>query len=342
MKIITGRTGTQHVASADDRALNNAVFGNDGFIGVTGVTPEAKMIDANTIRIMPCEIMFQGCHARILPGNYEDLRISSGTAGYKRIDLVVARYTMSENGIEDMSLKVVRGTPVNGTGTPEVPAYITGNLYTGALEAELPLYTVKIDGINVGEPTLVAKSLASIESLTVASDALSNEVESTREDLYREINSVAGTANDAAGAAAGAQASVDDARRAAQNAQESADAALVKANDAKTSATEAAKMAATGRVILGTQRHTFKFTESGGGVTVGDTDIFTFNAPAGTNGVFGVVKTLSKLCEFLSYSYTLEDGTCTFTVNGLNSATSQGSIEMVIICIGPASQGITS
>ena len=338
MKIITGRTGTQHVASADDRAFNNAVFGNDGFIGVT---PEAKMIDANTIRIMPCEIMFQGCHARILPGNYEDLRISSGTAGYKRIDLVVARYTMSENGIEDMSLKVVRGTPVNGT--PEIPTHITGNLYTGALEAELPLYTVKIDGINVGEPTLVAAFLASLESLTVASDALSNEVESTREDLYKEINSVAGTANDAAGAAAGAQASADDARKAAQNAQESADAALVKANDAKTSATEAAKIAATGRVILGTQRHTFKFTESGGGVTVGDTDIFTFNAPTGTNGVFGVVKTLSKLCEFLSYSYTLEeDGTCTFTVNGLNSATSQGSIEMVIICIGPASQGITS
>lgn len=339
MKIVTGRTGKPHVTSEDDRLLQQAIWKEDGIFAFE----PSKMVDANTFRAMPINILFQGCHARILPGEYEDLRIDSGEAGKKRYDLIVARYEIDTDGIESIRLVVIKGTAVPTSGTAVMPSYITGDINKGATIADMLLWEIPITGINVGTPVLKCTKLLGLkDKITKGESYTKTESDKTTEAIYTRIDSTERSIESLSTSININANNISAVEESASAAKSAADAALVKANDAKTSATKAAKIAATGRVILGTQRHTFKFTESGGGVTVGDTDIFTFNAPTGTNGVFGVVKSLSKLCEFLSYSYTLEDGTCTFTVNGLNSATSQGSIEMVIICIGPASQGITS
>lgn len=66
----------------------------------------------NTIRIADGDIMIQGRHARLAEGSTVDLTIANGTQGYRRNDLIVARYTKAANtGIEAVNLVVIKGTP---------------------------------------------------------------------------------------------------------------------------------------------------------------------------------------------------------------------------------------
>ena len=120
MKIITGKTGTNHVNSDDDRALHMGIFGTETYVLSIGECLKATMIDANTCRIAAGELVMYGCHARIEPGNYDDLQIDSGSPGYNRKDLVVARYR-KDTGIENVTLEVIKG--VVSTGEAERPSY---------------------------------------------------------------------------------------------------------------------------------------------------------------------------------------------------------------------------
>lgn len=66
----------------------------------------------------------------------------------KRIDLVVARYSRNQSTkVESLTLKVIQGTPV--TGTPSAPGYTTGDIQAGDLVADMPLYQVVINGLNI-------------------------------------------------------------------------------------------------------------------------------------------------------------------------------------------------
>lgn len=339
MKIITGKTGKPHVTSADDRALNMAAWGNDGFL--SGRYSEPQVIDANTIRIMPCDILFQGCHARILPGEYEDMAIESGAAGYNRIDRIVARYTIDDDGLEAMTLVVIKGDAV--ADSPAKPNYVVGTIGTDRI-ADMPLWTVPITGITLGDPVAEASILPCFADKVGFRDVYTTSevderiqiVENEVQSAYNVASEAASNANDASSTAKSALSDAGAANDRAEDAYSTATSASRKVDANEAELVKVTKIACAGRVISKAFSQKFTFAEGSGSLPIESTDTQTFTVPAGTNAVIGVVKSISSGCTFKAYEYTIKDGTCTFSVTASNEAPTKGSIVMVLICIAPA------
>ncbi len=83
-------------------------------------------------------------------GTYDEVELTNGSQGMKRIDLIVNRYTRNtETEIEKNEWKVIVGTPHENN--PVAPAYTVGNLQKGDLVDECPVFAVYYNGINVVE-----------------------------------------------------------------------------------------------------------------------------------------------------------------------------------------------
>lgn len=148
MDIITGYVGSPHVTAEQDRDINIGIFGAESYVLRTGSQLKAEVSSNNEIKIRDGVIMHQGCAASIKKNTYDSLTIANGSQGMKRIDLVVARYSRNQSTkVESLTLKVIQGTPV--TGTPSAPGYTTGDIQAGDLVADMPLYQVVINGLNI-------------------------------------------------------------------------------------------------------------------------------------------------------------------------------------------------
>lgn len=146
MKIVTGATGQAHVTAADDGSLQAALFGSGEYVLPIGEQFAYEIMSANRIRIKSGDLMVHGRFARIPHGFYDEIAIENGTSGYNRNDLIVCRYE-EESGVESMTLEVVKGTPT--TGTASDPILTTGNIITGDVLHEMPLYRVRLEGVNL-------------------------------------------------------------------------------------------------------------------------------------------------------------------------------------------------
>ena len=182
MNLVTGFRNSSHVTAADAGSLNAAIFGTGMYVLNRGSKLNATVISSNTVRIADGDILLQGRHVRINEGSTVDLSIDNGSQGYKRNDLIVARYTKdSGSGVEDVNLVVIKGTP--STSSPSDPAYNNADIINDhALIADMPLFRIPIDGITVGSPVALY-SLATISiadgSITQAKIAI-NAVNSNR------------------------------------------------------------------------------------------------------------------------------------------------------------------
>lgn len=150
MEIITGYTGKPHVTSEQDRDVNIGVVGEGSYVLRTGMQLAAEVSSNNEIKIRDGVLMHQGCTASIKKNTYDSLIIINGSQGMKRIDLIVARYEKNQdNGIESLDLKVIQGTPAEQT--PTAPEYTEGDIQAGDYVADMPMYQVIIDGLNITE-----------------------------------------------------------------------------------------------------------------------------------------------------------------------------------------------
>jgi hypothetical protein len=148
MQLVTGYTGTPHVSAQDD-SIRNVMLGEFGGRGVFPVLNqfEATAITANEVRVQSGYGINQGRLFKIDRNAYDSLTIENGTAGMKRADLIVARYTRDEQtGIEGCELVVIKGT----AGSTYVdPTYTTGDILQGALQDDMLMYRVKINGVAI-------------------------------------------------------------------------------------------------------------------------------------------------------------------------------------------------
>jgi len=150
MKIVTGYTGSPHVTSNDEQGKNQGIFGAGNCVLNVGNRFNATLTNANTVTIEDGEGVMQGVHFRIEPGTTETVNIQNGTSGYKRIDLICARYTKNAvTGVEAVNLVVITGTP--SSSTPAEPAYTQDDILSGATQADFPLWKVTLNGLT---PTL--------------------------------------------------------------------------------------------------------------------------------------------------------------------------------------------
>lgn len=147
MELITGYQLEDHVTSLQDAMWHRGIWEDDCIISV-GENLKAEVISNNEIRVRSGILNMQGKFCSIDMNTYDSLAINNGTAGENRIDLIVARYEKNnETQVEDVRLKVIQGTP--SATTPSVPSYTQGNIDNGDLIAELPLFKVNIEGINI-------------------------------------------------------------------------------------------------------------------------------------------------------------------------------------------------
>ena len=138
--------GKEHIRSADQGSFNAAFFGDGEFVMSSGSRFAGAIINNNTVRISDGDMLMQGRHIRIEPNTYEDLTISTGTAGTNRIDLIVMTYEKNAaSGIESAKLEVVQGTATSGT--PSAPEIVSGDILNGDLKNQMPLYAVYVSGV---------------------------------------------------------------------------------------------------------------------------------------------------------------------------------------------------
>ena len=168
MEIITGYTGKPHVTAEQDRDVNEGIFDTGSFVLKTGSQLAAELVSNNEIKVRDGVLVIQGCTAVIKKNTYDPVTIANGSQGMTRIDLIVARYNKNEETkIEEVTLKVIQGTP--NASTAAVPTYKTGDIQSGDLVADMPLYKVTLDGLNV---TSVDKMFTVIPTLPELSSKL--------------------------------------------------------------------------------------------------------------------------------------------------------------------------
>lgn len=192
MKIVSGRTGSPHVTSQQFRQMLEGIIGQGSYIITSGENLKPELSSNNLLKIRSGMMAHHGCISCVDIGTYDEVTLTNGSQGMKRIDLIVNRYTRNaETEVENCSWKVIQGTPV--ASNPAVPAYTSGNLQNGDLVDDCPAFEVHYDGINVTE----VKSLLSVtDGLSELNSNLTktNTVLENRKPIF--IDSTAqGTAN---------------------------------------------------------------------------------------------------------------------------------------------------
>ena len=182
MEIITGYTGKPHVTSEQDRDVNIGVVGEGSYVLRTGMQLAAEVSSNNEIKIRDGVLMHQGCTASIKKNTYDSLIIINGSQGMKRIDLIVARYEKNQdNGIESIDLKVIQGTPAESN--PAAPQCIEGDIQAGDYVADMPMYQVIIEGLNITEVKEMFKVIGSNKDLSKKLTELNDKINNRKNNV---------------------------------------------------------------------------------------------------------------------------------------------------------------
>lgn len=332
MKIITGKTGKPHVTSADDRALHRAEWDGDGFLSVS---QPPVLVNSTTLRVYPCDIMFQGCHARVT-GTYEDLTFPSGETGKKRIDMLVARYTLSEEGLEDMSLLILTGQSVESSQEPQLPVHETGIIANNVSVADMPLYKIIHDGINASGPVAIASIFPPLSNKYTK-----EESDLTTENIIQEISKVGKTVAKAQSIANDAASMAEEAIGRAEEAQRTADTALPKANNAQNTA-DTAKTDAANAQSYAEKIATKSLVISdivGATATIPGTDAGTtlqyavdVELPINTGRILVIPKNIPSGVTYMGYeASSINQTTYSITVKAKNTNKADSNISLVVV-----------
>ena len=336
MKIITGKTGKPHVTSADDRALHRAEWDGDGFLSVS---QPPVLVNSTTLRVYPCDIMFQGCHARVT-GTYEDLTFPSGETGKKRVDILVARYTLSEEGLEDMSLLILTGQSVESSQEPQLPVYETGIIANNVSVADMPLYKIIHDGINVSGPVAIASTFPPLsnkytkEESDLTTKNIYQAISKTEKTAAEATEKTQSTANDAAsmaeeaiGRAEEAQKTADSAKTDAANAQNTADSAKTDAANAQSYAEKIATKSLVISDIVGA-------TATIPGTDAGTTLQYAVDVelPMNTGRILVIPKNIPSGVTYMGYeASSINQTTYSITVKAKNTNKADSNISLVVV-----------
>ena len=162
--LVTGYKGSEHIKSADQGSFNAAFFGSGQFVMEMGNQFEGSIVNNNTVRILDGAILMYGRHIRIDPDTFEDLTIETGNAGKNRIDLVCMTYEKNtSDGTEKAYLEVLKGSETEGT--PSAPEYTDGNIITGAIKNQMPLYKLTVNGVVLQDITPLFKTIPTYKTL---------------------------------------------------------------------------------------------------------------------------------------------------------------------------------
>ena len=146
--LMDGYVGGPHITETQTGLANQGLYGQDDYVLSAGRKAEAQILTNNSIRIFDAVFVIQGRRDVIAANDYTDVSIDNGAQGMNRNDIIVRRYTKDESSeIEKTEYAVIKGTPTSGEA--EDPAVTIGDIRSGALEHEMKLYRVKLEGLNI-------------------------------------------------------------------------------------------------------------------------------------------------------------------------------------------------
>lgn len=164
MEIVSGRTGKPHVTSQQFRQFIEGTVGQESCILTSGENLEPELASNNSLKIRSGMLAHHGNISSVKIGTYDEVGLSNGSQGMKRIDLVVCRYTKNaETEVENCDWVVIMGTPA--ASNPVAPTYTVGNLQEGDLVDDCPVFEVHYDGINVTEVRKILSVLPNVAEL---------------------------------------------------------------------------------------------------------------------------------------------------------------------------------
>lgn len=164
MKIVSGKTGTPHVTSEQFRQIIEGTVGQGSYILTSGENLEPELASNNMLKIRGGMMSHHGNVSCVELNTYDEVTLTNGSQGMKRIDLVVNRYTRNdETGLEKNEWVVIIGTP--DASSPKVPQHIIGNLQNGDLIDDCPVFEVHYDGINVTEVKKLLPVMSNLDLL---------------------------------------------------------------------------------------------------------------------------------------------------------------------------------
>lgn len=169
VKLMTGATGEQNIQAADDRECLAGITGLDSYVFPTGSQLKATLVDANTVTIGTGAGSLQGSRFRC--STTTTVNIQSGTQGQFRHDIIGLHFSRETSGREGLEFQVLTGEPAASEGAAADPAYTAGDLLKGDAEAFMPLYRVKLSGINTSDPEPMFSVLTPLATLR---DSVSN------------------------------------------------------------------------------------------------------------------------------------------------------------------------
>lgn len=152
MEIVSGRTGKPHVTSQQFRQIIEGIISDESCILPSGENLEPELVSNNSLKIRSGMMCHHGNVSSVKIGTYDEVELTNGSQGMKRIDLIVNRYTRNEeDNTEKNEWVVIMGTPAESN--PVVPEYTQGDLQKGDLVDDCPAFEVHLDGINIVEVT---------------------------------------------------------------------------------------------------------------------------------------------------------------------------------------------
>ena len=147
MQIIDGYCNEPNIFADDIGEYNTAIWGTRDCVLPAGEQLGYELISNNEIKIKDGVFSTQGRRGVIKKGAAESCIIENGTQAENRNDLIVIEYAKdSSTLIESHTLKVIKGTPGEIATDPDV---VTGDIQAGDVLHQMPLYRVKLEGLNV-------------------------------------------------------------------------------------------------------------------------------------------------------------------------------------------------
>ncbi len=188
MELVTGRAGTPHITSQQDRQRNQGTFGDGAYILKTGNQLDPVVQSSNKIQIKDGALMFQGALFSVKVGTVDEVTIANGSQGMQRKDLIVARYTYDAGeNVESAAWAVIQGTPA--ASNPVTPEYTEGDIQAGDTTVECPVFIVTLDGINITGVELVPEIAPDVPEIMAQLEELNSKMFETGTLLYNTMTS---------------------------------------------------------------------------------------------------------------------------------------------------------
>ncbi len=175
MELVTGRAGSPHITSQQDRQKHQGIWGDGAYILATGNQLEPQVQSSNKILIKDGALMFQGALFSVKVGTTDEITINNGNQGMQRKDLVVARYTHdSAEQKESAEWVVIQGEPA--ASNPVAPSGTSGDIQAGDATVDCPFMIVNLDGINVTGVDIIPDVAPDIPTLNASLSHIKFEI----------------------------------------------------------------------------------------------------------------------------------------------------------------------